>query len=281
MPAQFLRVLATNVLILGLAHPVHSARNYGDEQFRLEHGHDGKDVFWAPTPDAMVMLMLRTARVTPTDIVYDLGAGEGRIPIAAARAFGARAVGIEHSPEVAALARRNVKRAGLEGRVRIVTGDLFVEDFSEATVVTMFLTPVLNRRLRPLLLQMKPGTRIVSHSFHMGDWQPDATIATENAEGFFWIVPAQVAGEWSLRLPSEATSSHLQLQQAYQQVSGTLALGERSVAVAGRLQGATLQFDYVGPDGTPAIVTVAVDGQHLAGEQQHPRASGRVSGERR
>jgi hypothetical protein len=165
--------------------------------------------------------------------------------------------------------------------VRIVTSDLFVEDFSEATVVTMFLTPVLNRRLRPLLLQMKPGTRIVSHSFHMGDWQPDATLATENAEGFFWIVPAQVAGEWSLRLPGEATSSHLQLQQAYQQVSGTLALGERSVAVAGRLQGATLQFDYVGPDGTPATVTVAVDGQRLAGEQQHPRASGRVSGERR
>ncbi len=234
-----------------------------------------------PTPDAMVMLTLRTARVTPADIVYDLGAGEGRIPIAAARAFGARAVGIEYSPEVAALARRNVKRAGLEGRVRIVTGDLFVEDFSEATVVTMFLTPVLNRRLRPLLLQMKPGTRIVSHSFHMGDWQPDATIATENAEGFFWIVPAQVAGEWSLRLPGEATASHLQLQQAYQQVSGTLALGERSVAVAGRLKGATLQFDYVRPDGTPATVTVAVDGQRLAGEQQHPRASGRVSGERR
>ncbi|HRD89088.1 MAG TPA: methyltransferase domain-containing protein [Accumulibacter sp.] len=280
MPAQLLRVLASSVLILGLAHPVHSARNYGDEQFRLEHGHDGKDVFWVPTPDAMVMLMLRTAKVTPADIVYDLGAGEGRIPIAAARAFGARAVGIEYSPEVAALARRNVKRAGLEGRVRIVTGDLFVEDFSEATVVTMFLTPVLNRRLRPLLLQMKPGTRIVSHGFHMGDWQPDATIATENAEGFFWIVPAQVAGEWSLRLPGDAAPARLRLQQAYQQVSGTLTSGERSVAVAGRLQGATLQFDYVRPDGTPATVGVAVDGQRLVGRQTHPQASGSVRGER-
>lgn len=281
MPAQLLRVLALCLLVLGLAHPVHAARNYGDEEFRLEHGHDGKDVFWAPTPDDMVMLMLRTARVTPADLVYDLGAGEGRIPIAAARVFGARAVGIEYSPEIAALARRNVRRAGLEGRVTIVTGDLFVEDFSAATVVTMFLTPVLNRKLRPLLLQMKPGTRVVSHSFHMGDWQPDARIATGNAEGFFWIVPAQVAGEWSLQLPGEAAPSRLQLQQVYQKVSGTLTLGERSVAVEGRLQGATLHFDYVRPDGTPASVTVTVDGQRLVGQQEHPQATGRARGERR
>jgi SAM-dependent methyltransferase len=281
MPAPLLRVLALCLLVLGLAHPVHSARNYGDEEFRLEHGHDGKDVFWAPTPDDMVMLMLRTARVTAADLVYDLGAGEGRIPIAAARTFGARAVGIEYSPEIAALARRNVRRAGLEGRVTIVTGDLFVEDFSAATVVTMFLTPVLNRKLRPLLLQMKPGTRVVSHSFHMGDWQPDATIATGNAEGFFWIVPAQVAGEWSLRLPGEAAPSRLQLQQAYQKVSGTLTLGERSVALEGRLQGATLHFDYARPDGTPASVTVTVGGQRLVGQQEHPQATGTVRGERR
>ncbi len=283
MPAQPLRVLVTCALVLGLAHPVHSARNYGDEEFRLEHGHDGKDVFWAPTPDAMVTLMLQTAKVTPADIVHDLGAGDGRIPIAAARAFGARAVGIEYSPEIAALARRNVKRAGLEGRVKIVVGDIFVEDFSAATVVTMFLTPVLNRKLRPLLLQMKPGTRIVSHAFDMGDWQPDAKIATENAEGFFWIVPAQVAGDWSLRLPGEAAPTRLQLQQAYQQVSGTLTLGERSVAVEGRVAGATLHFDYARPDGTTATVTATAtaDGRHLVGQQKHPQAIGSVRGERR
>ncbi len=281
MTARLLRALAACTLLLGLTFPAHAAKNYGDEQFRLEHGHDGKDVFWAPTPDAMVTLMLRTAKVTPADIVYDLGAGEGRIPIAAAREFGARAVGIEYEPDVAELARRNVKRAGLDGRVKIVTGDIFVEDFSEATVVTMFLTPILNRKLRPQLLKMKPGTRIVSHSFHMGDWKPDAKIATENAEGFFWIVPAQVAGEWSLRLPGEAEPARLQLKQTYQQVSGTLALGERRIAIEGRLEGATLHFDYARPDGTTASVSTTITGERLAGRQAHPQAAGAVSGERR
>lgn len=281
MSARFLRLLSACTLALGLVAPVHAAKNYGDEQFRLEHGHEGKDVFWAPTPDAMVTLMLQTAKVTADDIVYDLGAGEGRIPIAAAREFGARAVGIEYSPEIADLARRNVRRAGLEGRVRIVTGDIFVENFSEATVVTMFLTPILNRKLRPLLLKMKPGTRIVSHSFHMGDWKPDATIATENAEGFFWIVPAQVAGEWSLQMPGEAAPARLQLKQVYQQISGTLSLGEHRTPVAGRLEGARLHFDYARADGTLATVTATIDGHRLVGRQQHPQADGRISGERR
>jgi hypothetical protein len=165
--------------------------------------------------------------------------------------------------------------------VKIVTGDIFVEDFSAATVVTMFLTPVLNRKLRPILQQMKPGTRIVSHGFDMDDWQPDAKIAPENAEGFFWIVPAQVAGEWSLRLPGEAAPTRLQLQQAYQQVSGTLTLGERTVAVEGRLAGATLRFDYARPDGTTATVTATADGRRPVGQQKHPQATGSVRGERR
>lgn len=284
MSAHLLRLLSVCTLALGLTLPAfstHAAKNYGDEQFRLEHGHEGKDVFWAPTPDAMVTLMLQTAKVTPTDIVYDLGAGEGRIPIAAAREFGARAVGIEFEPDIAELARRNVKRAGLDGRVKIVTGDIFVEDFSEATVVTMFLTPILNRKLRPLLLKMKPGTRVVSHSFQMGDWKPDATIATENAEGFFWIVPAQVAGEWSLRLPGEAAPARLQLKQAYQQVSGTLSLGERTTAITGHLEGTTLHFDYTRTDGTVVTVTATIDGRRLAGRQRHPQADGRINGERR
>ena len=284
MSPHLLRLLSVCTLALGLTLPAfsaHAAKNYGDEQFRLEHGHEGKDVFWAPTPDAMVTLMLQTAKVTPTDTVYDLGAGEGRIPIAAAREFGARAVGIEYEPDVAELARRNVKRAGLDGRVKIVTGDIFVEDFSEATVVTMFLTPILNRKLRPLLLKMKPGTRVVSHSFQMGDWKPDATIATENAEGFFWIVPAQVAGEWSLQLPGEAAPARLQLKQAYQQVSGTLSLGERTTAITGRLEGTTLHFDYTRTDGTVVTVTATIDGRRLAGRQRHPQADGRINGERR
>lgn len=275
------RLCAGFALALGLAAPVAAATDYGDAQFRLEHGHDGKDVFWAPTPDAMVTLMLQTAQVTPADVVYDLGAGEGRIPIAAAREFGARAVGIEYEPDVAELARRNVRRAGLDGRVRIVTGDIFVEDFSEATVVTMFLTPIVNRKLRPQLLKMKPGTRIVSHSFHMGDWPPDATIATDNAEGFFWIVPARVDGDWSLRLPGEAAPARLQLKQAYQKFSGTLAFGTRTQPVEGRLEGAALRFDYRRPDGTTASVEARVDGDRLAGRQAHPQAAGPVAGERR
>lgn len=282
MPACFARTLAACAVLLGLSFPAHAAKNYGDEQFRLEHGHDGKDVFWAPTPDAMVTLMLKAAQVTAADIVYDLGAGEGRIPITAAREFGARAVGIEYTPEVADLARRNVQRAGVADRVKIITGDIFVEDFSEATVVTFFLTPVLNKRLRPLLMKMRPGTRLVSHGFDMGDWAPDMRLAAGRDDAFLWIVPAPAEGEWSLRLPGLPQPATLQLKQTWQQLAGTLTLdGQATPIENARLRGAEMRFDWRQPDGTLASIVGKIEGGRFTGRQTHPQAAGEIVGERR
>src|SRR4051812_5720818 len=169
---------------------------YGDEVFQPSMGQPGKDVIWIPTPDTLVTAMLAAAKVTGDDIVFDLGAGDGKIPIAAARQHGARATGIEFNPDMAELARRNARRANVENLVTIVTGDIFKEDFSRATVVTMYLLPDLNLKLRPLILQMKPGTRVVSHAFHMGDWDPDERLSAEAREAYLWIVPANVEGTW-------------------------------------------------------------------------------------
>lgn len=173
---------------------------YGDDKFRPEIGQAGKDVIWVPTPDSLVKAMLTVAEVKPGDFVVDLGSGDGKIAIAAARDFGARAMGIEYNPEMVALARRNANRAGVSNKVTFLEGDIFKSDFSEATVVTLYLLPSLNLRLRDTLLKMRPGTRIVSHAFSMGDWEPERTITTDDATGYFWIVPANIAGRWAFEV---------------------------------------------------------------------------------
>lgn len=148
----------------------------GDQLYQPQVGQPGKDVVWVPTGDELVTKMLQTAKVTKDDLVYDLGAGDGKIAIAAGREFGARAIGIEYNPEMASLAQRNAERAGVADRVKIIRGDIFKEDFSKATVITMYLLPDLNLKLRPTLLKLKPGTRLVTNSFTMGDWEPDQVI---------------------------------------------------------------------------------------------------------
>ena len=152
-------------------------------------GQAGKDVIWVPTPDEVVDRMLTMAQVTANDIVFDLGAGNGKIAIAAAKKFGARATGIEYDAELAKHAQGNVEKAGVAGRARIVRGDIFVTDFSQATVVTMYLLPGLNMKLRPTLLAMKPGTRVVSHSFTMEDWEADEISSMDGRRAYFWAAP--------------------------------------------------------------------------------------------
>ena len=171
----------------------------GDEAYQPTSGQAGKDVVWVPTPDALVKAMLLAVKATKDDLVYDLGAGDGKIPIAAAKEYGAKAVGIEYNPEMAEFARRNVKREGVDNLVNIITGDIFVEDFSKATVVTMYLLPQLNVKLRPTILKMKPGTRVTSHQFDMGEWEPDQHLKIETRDAYVWIVPAAVGGEWALK----------------------------------------------------------------------------------
>lgn len=206
----------------------------------------GKDVIWVPTPNDLVVKMLETAKVNANDLVYDLGAGDGKIPIQAARQFGARAVGIEFNPEMAALARRNAQQAGVSDKVTIITGDIFKEDFSNATVVTLYLLTSLNIRLKPTILDMKPGTRVVSNSFMMGSWEPDEIISPEGGgRGYFWVVPAKIQGDWSLNDLPGLTTALLSINQKFQKIEGSLTFSDnRSQKIQGRLNGSQLTFTY-------------------------------------
>lgn len=239
---------------------------YGDAIYEPQLRQGGKDVMWLPTPDAMVHRMLNAAKTTPRDIVYDLGAGEGRIPIAAARDFGATAVGIEYDPELAALATRNTERAGVADRVRIIRGDIFKEDFSRATVVTLYLLPDLNYQLRPQLLALKPGTRIVSHMWDMGEWEPDETFTAGGSEAFLWVVPARTAGRWTLSESDGTWFGDLDVAQEFQRVGGTLTMkGGAQPLLGAFVNGATLGFTYRDPFGAVRQVRVQVDGETLTG----------------
>ncbi|MEO8752661.1 MAG: class I SAM-dependent methyltransferase [Casimicrobiaceae bacterium] len=239
---------------------------FGDRIYQPVLRQAGKDVVWLPTPDALVVRMLSAAEVTKNDLVYDLGAGEGRIPIAAARQFGARAVGIEYNADMAELARRNVARAGLESTVKIITGDIFEEDFSKATVVTMYLLPELNVKLRPTILKMKPGTRVAAHQFHMGDWEPDEHFQVEGRDGYLWYVPASVAGEWTLKQDNGLVST-FSLVQRYQKVAGTLTSGDTTQTLLGvSLRGDRLGFSFVDASNNVRSARFIVEGDSMRGE---------------
>ena len=161
-----------------------------ERAYKPQPGQHGKDVMWLPTPDEVVQRMLQVAKVTPNDIVYDLGAGDGKIAIAAGK-LGAKSVGIEYNPDMAKLAQCYVQAEKLTDKTRIVQGDVFESDFRDATVVTMYLLPELNVRLLPKLLKdLKPGTRIVSHAFLMGTWQPEQTLDVGGRAVYFWTIPS-------------------------------------------------------------------------------------------
>jgi SAM-dependent methyltransferase len=238
-------------------------------------------VIWVPTDDALVRAMLQTAKVTPNDLVYDLGAGDGKIAIAAARDYGATAVGIEYNPEMAALAQRNAERAGVADKVKVIHGDIFEEDFSNATVVTLYLLPHLNMKLRPTLLDMKPGTRIVSNSFDMESWQPDEYINVEFSSGYFWIVPAKVQGSWSLTgLPGNGPIS-LDLSQRFQIVEGVVkSNGVEQALIEPKLSGENFSFEFVDAKGLQQKVELKVAGDQMAGQASSPQSSAAVSASR-
>ena len=209
-----------------------------------EVGRPGKDVMWVPSPDPLVDTMLEIAEVTDRDVVMDLGSGDGRTVIAAAR-LGARALGVEYDPELVELSRARAAAAGVAERATFVAADLFETDLSQATVITMFLLPDLNARLRPRLLELEPGTRIVSNTWDLEDWEADETVVLDPCPGFctalLWIVPARVEGTWEL------PGGELVLEQRFQVVTGTLRTDTGTVAVEdGRLLGAELGFEAGG-----------------------------------
>jgi hypothetical protein len=223
--------------------------------FEPEVGQQGKDVVWVPTPQVLVDKMLDMAKVTPQDFVMDLGSGDGRTVITAAKR-GARAMGVEYNPDMVELSNRNATAAGVNGKATFVKADLFETDLSKATVITMFLLPQINLKLRPKILELKPGTRIVSNSFTMEDWEADETATiTENCTSWctalLWIVPAKVAGTWS------SPQGDLVLQQAFQMVTGTL--GGKPIS-DGRLRGNQLTFTMGG-----AKQTATVNGNTMQG----------------
>jgi SAM-dependent methyltransferase len=204
-------------------------------------GQAGKDVVWVPTPDSVVEKMLELTKVTADDFVIDLGSGDGRTVIAAARR-GARALGIEYNPEMVELSKRNAAAAGVADKATFVKADLFESDFSKATVITMFLLPTINMQLRPKLLELKPGTRIASNSFTMEDWETDETVTVSDCESswctaHFWVVPARVEGIWQM------PEGNLELTQKFQMVSGTLG---STPITGGRLLGDELTFSAGG-----------------------------------
>ena len=229
-------------------------------QAEPEVGRPGKDVMWVPSPDLLVDAMLEIAEVTPQDVVIDLGSGDGRTVIAAAR-LGARAIGIEYDPELVELSRKRAAAAGVAGLSTFVAADLFEADLSEATVVTLFLLPELNRKLRPRLLALAPGTRIVSNTWDLGDWAADDTVVLDPCPGFctalLWVTPARVEGVW--RLPDGG--GELVLEQRFQVVTGELRTGSGTVAVEdGRLRGDRIGFRAGG-----ARYTGRLTGDTLAG----------------
>jgi len=233
-------------------------------------GQSGKDVVWVPTPEALVERMLKLAGVGPKDYVIDLGSGDGRTVIAAAK-IGARAMGIEYNPDMVALSVKNAEKAGLGDKVKFIKADIFETDFSQATVITMYLLPALNLKLRPKILDLRPGTRVVSHAFNMEDWQPDQTVTVEGRDAFLWIVPAKVAGTWKLGVPagSGEESWNVRLGQQFQVLSGRAQNGDKSFNLAdARLRGANIRFAFVDGNGVKREFSGQVRGDRMEGTTQ-------------
>src|SRR5687768_14361256 len=217
-------------------------------QFQPQVGQSGKDVIWVPSPDDVVERMLAMAQVTPNDFVIDLGSGDGKIAIAAARKFGARSLGIEYNPDMVKLSQDNARAAGVAEKASFRRADIFATDFSQATVVTMYLLPALNMKLRPQLLSMRPGTRVASHSFSMEDWEADEIATLDGRRAYFWVVPANVMGGWVLEAGGQKYD--VNIEQTFQKIQGTVALGPIHAGLRdARLRGAGIAFAYVDSTG--------------------------------
>jgi SAM-dependent methyltransferase len=221
------------------------------------------DLPYVPTPPEVVAEMIQMARITPDDVIYDLGCGDGRIVITAARKFGARGVGVDIDPELVKESQENARKAGVADRVNFFERDLFQTDLREATVLTLYLLPELNLLLRPKIFQeLRPGARILSHDFDMGEWKPDQTAVVPNARYFFegkfshqrdariyyWVMPADAAGSWRWRIPAPGGEQEvrLQLSQKFQEITGKVTIGRAEGALEDlRLSGDRIRFTVV------------------------------------
>ncbi len=270
------------VLAAGAVSADAKDRRECDRDYKPQVGQSGKDVVWVPTPDEIVQRMLRMAKVTPQDTVYDLGAGDGKIAIAAGK-MGATAVGIEYNPDMAKLAQCYVQAENLTGKTRIIQGDVFKEDFSKASVVTMYLLPELNLRLRPTILNMKPGTRVTSHQFTMGDWDPDETAEVDYRTAYLWIVPAKVEGAWTLREQGPGNAQYtVNLSQKYQKITGDIGGTAKQPLVGATVRGEEIRFAFNDDKGVTRTLTGTVRGNELTGTLKSANgAETKVTGSRK
>ena len=260
-PCRFaFHFVLTSYLILSAEAAIAQPSTYEPQEWQ-----PGKDVIWLPTAQLMVERMLDMAKVTPNDFVIDLGSGDGRTVIAAAKR-GASALGIEYNPDMVELSKRNATREGIGERAQFMQADLFETDFSKGTVITMFLLAELNLKLRPKILGLKPGTRVVSNTFDMGEWQDDetSTLDTKTGCGFhciahLWIVPARVEGQW------KSSAGDLALAQQFQMVSGTLRTNAGLRALNGKLRGDEFSFTADGVAYVGHVNTLGIEGTVASG----------------
>ncbi len=255
---RYLRPLLTAAVLLlsagALAQPA-------QKPFEPYSGQPGKDVVWVPTSQALVDKMLDMAKLQPNEIHMDLGSGDGRTVITAAKR-GARSTGIEYNPDMVELSKANAVKAGVAGQATFVKADLFETDFSRADVITLFLLPDINLKLRPKILDLKPGTRIVSNTFTMGEWKDDETATVEEGAGcsyyctaHLWIVPAKVAGTW------QSAKGELTLKQEFQMVQGTLNAGNGALNLSNaKLRADQLSFSAGGANYAGRVSGNTIDG---------------------
>jgi SAM-dependent methyltransferase len=251
------RLLSFALIALVASSPAYAQQ--AQEPFTPTVGQAGKDVVWVPTPDSLVQKMLDMAKVTPQDVVMDLGSGDGRMIIAAARR-GATAIGVEFNPDMVALSRRNAQEAGVGDKATFIEGDMYTADISKASVMALFLLTTNLDKLAPKFLELKPGSRIVLNTFGVTGWTPDATERIEDdctswCTAMLYIVPAKVEGKWKL------ADGEITFDQDFQMVTGTLASNGKSLALQnGRLKGEEISFAVDGVEYTGRVNGTSIEG---------------------
>jgi hypothetical protein len=275
-------ILAVVVVAAASLPTAASAQSAPAREYTPQVGQEGKDVIWVPTPQALVDRMLQIAGVTAKDYVVDLGSGDGRTVITAAKKLGARALGIEYNPDMVELSKRNAAKEGVTGRASFMKADIFETDFSDATVITMYLLPQLNLKLRPKISSMKPGTRVVSHAFSMDDWQPDQIETVEGRTAYLWIVPAKVEGTWRWDFPSGGPRSYeLLLRQHFQMVEGLVRADNKTGQVRNlKLRGDRITFSVMEFAGVETVIqrdfAGRVSGNTIEGTMKLPNGTGEM-----
>jgi hypothetical protein len=259
-------IRTTAALLLAAAWAIPGAGLAQDKDYTPSVGQEGKDVIWVPTPQALVDKMLDMAKLTPKDIHYDLGSGDGRTVITAAKR-GAQAIGVEYNPDMVALSERAAAKEGVAAKAKFIQGDIFQTDFSRATVITLYLLPSLNVKLRPTLLKMKAGTRVVSHAFSMDDWQADQTESVEGRTAYLWIVPAVVEGTWRWNGSGSGPKEYqLRLRQQFQKVEGDIELDGRPGQVRDvKLRGDEISFTVLDASGARRDFAGRIAGNSMQG----------------